>query len=151
MAASIWVGGSIFLGVVLSPALRNAIPDVSERMRLMILVGRRFNMVAVPALVILMGTGIYNAHALLANPHLLPESSYGTYLLMKMILVTALVGVYVVHVRLLRGTVEEQITSGSMDAVQLGRLRRQIIVLGELTVVLSVVILLMAALMDAGV
>ena len=45
----------------------NAMPDVGERMRLIILVGKRFNKIAVPSLVVLMATGLYNSHALLAN------------------------------------------------------------------------------------
>lgn len=151
VAASIWVGGSIFLGIVLSPVLRQTVPSVQERLRLMVLVGRRFNMIAVPSLAILIATGIYNSHALLANPHLLLASSYGTYLVTKIALVVALIVVYVIHVRLIRGSVEETIMSGNVDKAELRRLRRAIIILGEITVVLSVAILLFAALMDAGV
>lgn len=151
VAASIWVGGSIFLGVVLSPVLRKIVPTVQERLRLMILVGKRFNMVAIPSLAILIITGVYNSHPLLANPHLLLASSYGTYLVTKISLVVALIVVYVVHVRLIRGSVEEAIMSGTMGKVELRHLRRAIIILGEITVVLSVAILFFAALMDAGV
>ena len=151
VAASIWVGGSIFLGVVLSPVLRQTVSSVQERLRLMVLVGRRFNMIAVPSLAILIVTGIYNSHALLANPHLLLASSYGTYLVTKIVLVVALIVVYVIHVRLIRGSVEEAIMSGNMGKAELQRLRRAIIILGEITVILSVAILLFAALMDAGI
>ena len=151
VAASIWVGGSIFLGVVLSPVLRRTVRSAPERLHLMVLVGKRFNMIAVPSLAILIATGIYNAHGLLANPHLLLASSYGTYLVTKIVLVVALIVVYVIHVRLVHGSVEESIISGNMDEAALLRLRRAIIILGEVTVVLSVAILLFAALMDAGV
>lgn len=151
VAASIWVGGAIFLGVVLSPALRGAMPDVEARMRLIILVGRRFNKIAVPSLVILMATGIYNSHALLANYHILGESSYGIYLVVKMALVAMLVAVYAVHVRIIRKDVEERIVAGAMPQAELRSLRRRVIILGEITVVLSVAILFFAALMDAGV
>ena len=151
VAASIWVGGAIFLGVVLSPALRNAMPDVEARMRLIILVGRRFNKIAVPSLVVLMATGLYSSHALLANYQLLGATSYGVYLTVKLALVVMLVVVYGIHVRMIGRDVEERITAGRMPPEELRSLRRRVIILGEVTVVLSVAILFFAALMDAGV
>lgn len=151
VAASIWVGGAIFLGVVLSPALRNAMPDVGERMRLIILVGKRFNKIAVPSLVVLMATGLYNSHALLANYQILGATSYGTYLVVKMVLVALLVAVYCIHVRIIGKDTEERIAAGRMSPSELRSLRRRVIILGEATVVLSVAILFFAALMDAGV
>ena len=151
VAASIWVGGAIFLGVVLSPALRHAMPDVEARMRLIILVGKRFNKIAVPSLIVLMATGLYNSHALLANPQLLGATSYGTYLVVKMTLVALLVVVYAVHVRIIGRDTEERIAAGRMPQSELRSLRRRVIILGEVTVVLSVAILFFAALMDAGV
>lgn len=150
VSASIWVGGSVFLGVVLSPVIRNVAPTMQERLRLMILVGRRFNKIAVPALAVLVVTGLYNAHPLLVNYQLLPASSYGTYLAAKIVLVAVLVVVYAAHIRIIRRDVEDRIMSGMMGSGELGRLRRKIIILGEATVVLSVAILLLAALMDAG-
>ncbi len=149
IAASIWVGGSIFLGVVLSPILRQVIPDVPERLHLMIVVGKRFNKIAIPSLAVLVATGIFSSQGLLANPQLLPASSYGIYLSIKMVLVALLVVVYLIHVRLIRGDVESRIMAG-MDPKQLKRLRKQIIILGEITVALSVAILFLAALLDAG-
>ena len=49
VAASIWVGGSIFLGVVLSPMLRTITRTVEERMVILIKVGRRFSYIAIPS------------------------------------------------------------------------------------------------------
>ncbi len=151
VAASIWVGGSIFLGVVLSPALRGAMPDVAERMRLIILVGKRFNKIAVPSLAILIATGLYNSHALLANPHFLGTTGYGMNLAVKIGLVLLLVAVYVAHVLTVRGDVEERIVAGTMRPAELQSLRRRVIILGEATVVISVAILFFAAMMDSGV
>lgn len=151
VSAAIWVGGSLFIGVVLSPLLRTMTDSPAERMRIMIRVGRRFNKVAVPSLAILMATGIYGSHALLARPDLLVATSYGTFLLLKVSLVALLVAIYAVHVRIIRGEVEQRVVSGQMPAPDVARLRRRIIILGEATVVLSVAILLLAALLDAGV
>ncbi len=151
VSAAVWVGGSLFIGLVFSPLLKTMSDSVEERMRIMIRVGRRFNKIAVPSLVILMGTGLYTSHALLARPELLAATSYGTFLAIKMILVVALVITYAVHVRVIRRDVEDAIMSGKMPAPQVQALRKKIIILGEVTVVLSVAILFLASLLDAGV
>ena len=151
VSAAIWVGGSLFIGIVLSPLLKTMSDSVEGRMRIMIRVGRRFNKIAVPSLAVLMGTGLYTSHALLGRPDLLVATSYGTFLAVKTVLVAALVITYAVHVRVIRGDVEDRIMSGRMPAPQIRALRRKIIILGEVTVVLSVAILFFASLLDAGV
>ncbi len=151
VASAIWVGGSIFLGVILSPILRQVTPNIEERLRLMILVGRRFNKIAIPSLIVLVATGIYNSRVLLANYTLLDDSSYGVFLIIKMTLVAMLVVVYLTHVRIIRQDVVDKIMSKNMEESELKRLRIKIIILGEITVVLSIAILFFAALLDAGV
>ena len=151
IAAAIWVGGSLFIGIVFSPLLKTMADSVQTRMQIMIRVGRRFNKIAVPSLIILMATGIYNAHGLLGNPNLLFVSSYGTFLVIKMTLVVLLVITYVIHVRVIRQDVEDTIMSNQMSDIEIQKIRKKIIILGEITVVLSIVILLFAALLDAGV
>lgn len=151
VASAIWVGGSIFLGVILSPILRQVTPNIEERLRLMILVGRRFNKIAIPSLIVLVATGIYNSRVLLANYTLLDDSSYGVFLVVKMVLVAMLVVVYLTHVRMIRQDVVDKIMSKNMEESELKRLRIKIIILGEITVVLSIAILFFAALLDAGV
>lgn len=117
----------------------------------MIKVGKRFNKIAIPSLILLMITGLYTSHPLLTNPHLLLETSYGTFLVIKITLVIGLIITYAIHVRIIRKDVEEQIMSKKMPIHQLQKLRKKIIILGEITVVLSVVILFFAALLDTGV
>ncbi|NOQ44473.1 MAG: copper-binding protein [Nitrosopumilus sp.] len=151
IAAAIWVGGSIFIGIVFSPILKTITTTVEERIQIMIKVGKRFNKVAVPALIILMITGLYNSHLLLSKPDLLMATSYGIFLTIKIVLVIALIITYAVHVRVIRKDVEDQIMSNQMPIQQIQKLRKKIIILGEITVVLSVAILFFAALLDAGV
>ena len=151
MAAAIWVGGSLFIGIVFSPLLKTMSTSFEERIQIMIKVGKRFNKIAVPALIILMITGLYNSHLLLSKPHLLMETSYGIFLTIKIILVIGLIITYSVHVRVIRKEVEDQIMSNQMSIKQIQKLRKKIIILGEITVVLSVAILFFAALLDAGV
>ena len=151
IAASIWVGGSLFIGIVFSPLLKTMTNSIEERMQIMIRVGKRFNKVAVPSLIILMVTGLYTSHALIGKPDLLISTSYGTYLIIKIILVIALIITYAVHVRVIRKDVEEKIMSNQMSEPEIQKLRKKIIILGEITVVLSIAILFFAALLDAGV
>ena len=125
--------------------------SLEERMQIMIRVGRRFNKIAVPSLIILMATGLYSSHMLIGKPELLFATSYGTFLVVKIILVIALIITYAIHVRVIRKDVEEKIMSNQMPELQIQKLRKKIIILGEITVVLSIAILFFASLLDAGV
>ena len=148
--AAIWVGGSLFIGVVFAPILKKMSMPIEERLQLMIKVGRRFNKLAVPALIILMVTGIYQSHLILQKSDLLLESSYGNILVIKIILVVALIATFAIHVRVIRKDVEEKIMSKQISDEQLQVLRKKIIILGEITVVLSIIILFLAAVLNSG-
>ncbi len=150
VSAAIWVGGSLFIGAVMSPLLKTMSTSLEERLQFMIKVGRRFNKIAIPSLIILIGTGIYNSIAFLNKPDLLLLSSYGNFLIVKIILVVALILAYAVHVRIIRKDIEEKIVSKQLSDNQIQKLRKKIIILGEVTMILSVAILFMAALLDAG-
>ena len=151
VSAAIWVGGSLFIGIVFSPLLKTMTSSLQERMQIMIRVGKRFNIIAVPALIIMMVTGLYNSHLILGKPTILFETSYGQFLVIKIILVIVLIIVYAVHVRVIRKDVEEKIMSNQMSESEIQKLRKKIIILGEITVVLSLIILFLASLLDAGV
>jgi len=124
---------------------------LEERLQIMIKVGRRFNRIAVPSLIILIVTGLYSSQQLLSNPGILLSTSYGSYLVIKILLVIALIIAFAVHVRIIRKDVEEKIMSKQMSEEQIQKLRKKIIILGEVTVVISVAILFFAAVLDAGV
>ena len=151
ISASIWVGGSIFLGVVLAPLLKKMSLSIEERLELMIKVGRRFNKIALPSLVILIGTGIYNSHLVLQSTEILFSSSYGAFLITKIVLVIALIVTFAVHIRLFSKDVEQKISARQIADVELKKLNKKGMILGETTVVISVAILFFAALMDAGI
>ena len=149
-SAAIWVGGSLFIGVVFAPILKKMSMPVEEGIQLMVQVGRRFNKLALPALFILIATGMYQAHLVLQKSDILYETSYGHVLIIKMILVAALLVLYAVHVRIIRKDVEDKIIAKEMPQEQLQKLRKKIIILGEVTVVLSIIILFLAAVLNAG-
>jgi len=151
ICASIWVGGSIFIGVVLVPVLKSHTKSIEELVALMVKVGRRFNKMTVPAFGILMATGIYNSRGFIGDPGAMLETTYGTILLTKIILVIATVVTYVVHIRLLNADMERKILSGKGGNIYVQSVRTKLIVLGEIIVVLSILILLLAALLDGGI
>ncbi len=151
VAAAIWVGGSLFIGIVFSPLLKTMTDSLEERIQIMIRVGRRFNKIAVPSLIILMATGLYSSHMLLSKPELLASTSYGIFLIIKIILVIILIITYAVHVRIIRKDIEKKIMLKQMSEPQIQKLRKKIIILGEVTGILSLAILFFASLLDAGV
>ena len=93
---------------------------------------------------------MYQAHLVLQKSDILYDTSYGNVLIIKMILVAALIGTYAIHVRIIRKDIEDQIISKQISEGQLQKLRKKIIILGEITVVLSVIILFLAALLNSG-
>jgi putative copper export protein len=149
-SASIWVGGSLFIGAVLAPILKTMSYSTEERLQVMIKVGRKFNRIAIPSLIILIITGLYNSQNILNNSELLFSSSYGNFLIIKIFLVIALIATYAVHIRIIRKDVEKQIIAKQMSEKQIQKLRSKIIILGQIIVILSVIILFMAALLNSG-
>ena len=87
LSASIWVGGSLFIGVVLAPILKKMDFSLEQRLGIMIKVGRKFNKIAIPSLIILIITGLYNSQLILSKPDILFSSSYGNLLIIKILLV----------------------------------------------------------------
>ena len=151
VCAAIWVGGSLFIAMVFAPLLKTMAPTVEERLQIMIKVGRRFNKIAIPSLVILIATGIFNVHQMILRPDFLLSTSYGLMVVIKIILVIALLISFGAHVRIIRKEVEQKIVQKQLSEVQVARLRKKIIIVGETTVVISIAILFVAALLDAGI
>ena len=115
VAASIWVGGSIFIGIVLAPLLKTISDSVEGRLSIMIRVGRKFNTIGVPSLIILIITGIYNSVGFIVKPSLILSTNYGIVLLIKVILVIMLIVIFAIHVRLIRSEVERKIESKNLS------------------------------------
>jgi copper resistance protein D len=150
ICASIWVGGSIFLGLILAPMLGSITSSMKERLSVMIRVGRRFNMVALPSLLVLVLTGLYNSRAYLAEPNMLVRTDYGIILLIKIVVVMGVLITYFIHIRLLSNDVEKKIKTENVYSIYVQSIRSKIIVLGRITVIMSVVVLLLAAILQSG-
>ena len=151
ISASIWVGGSLFLGVVLAPILRKMSMPIEERLEFMIKVGKKFNKIALPSLIILIGTGLYQSHLVLNKQEILFDTTYGQILVIKILLVIALIITFVIHVRTFNNNTERKIVAKEMTDKQLQKLNKKGMILGEITVTLSIIILLLAAMLDVGI
>ena len=151
VSASIWVGGSIFIGIVLAPLLKTISESVEERVTIMIRVGRKFNKIAIPSLAILIVTGLYNSSNILNKPEFLLSTNYGIILVIKIILVISLLVMFAIHVRIIRTEIEKKIESKEMLPEIVQKLRSKIISLGRIMVFVSVAILFMAALLHSGI
>ena len=149
--SSIWVGGSIFLGFVLAPLLKKTMPDINKRISFMVTVGRRFNLIAASSLLVLVVTGIYNGRFILSQPSMLFDSFYGYVLFSKIILVSVTILLYAVHIMILNKKTETKILQNDVPDSYFKSLRNKIIILGRLTVGLSIGILFLAALLNSGV
>ena len=149
--SSIWVGGSIFLGFVLAPLLKKTMPDINKRISFMVTVGRRFNLIAASSLLVLVVTGLYNGRFILFQPSMLFDSFYGYVLFSKIILVSVTILLYAVHIKILNKKTETEILQNDVPDSYFKSLRSKIIILGRLTVGLSVGILFLAALLNSGV
>lgn len=88
LAATVWVGGQITLAGLV-PGLRRLSPDAPRA------VARRFNAIAWAAFVVLVGTGIWNIVAIRPDW----SSSYGTTLIVKLVVVAASGVAAAVHAR----------------------------------------------------
>ena len=151
ISASIWVGGSLFLGVVLAPILRKMSMPIEERLEFMIKVGKKFNKIALPSLIILIGTGLYQSHLVLNKQEILFDTTYGQILVIKILLVIALIITFVIHIRTFNNNTEKKIVAKEMTDKQLQKLNKKGMILGEVTVTLSIIILLLAAMLDVGI
>jgi len=149
LSASIWVGGSIFIGIVLVPMLKTLANGAAERTILMIKIGRRFNRIALPALIVLVATGVYKAQLFLASPNTLLDSNYGIVLVIKIIVVASMIVLFGIHVKI-SGSGNEQLLANNSSDSNIMKLRTRIIWLGRIIVGQSIAILLFAAILETG-
>ena len=116
----------------------------------MIKIGRRFNNIAFPSFIILMLTGLYNSRFFFERPHNFIETDYGILLLVKIVLVIITFASYIIHIKSLGKDTEAKIIE-NRESEYVHIIRSKIINYGRLTVILSILILLFAAFLDAGI
>ncbi|HSJ17670.1 MAG TPA: DUF4149 domain-containing protein [Solirubrobacterales bacterium] len=125
IAAAVWAGGLVFLGLAAGVA-RATIPE-RERIEFFRRLGRRFLVVALAAAVLLALTGIDMAADRLPSWSALTDTAWGRLLLAKSILFATALALALTHALVLgpriRGLRERLVTSPD-DAATAARLRR---------------------------
>lgn len=137
LAASIWVGGTLFITLVLIPVLKQEMQE-SARLSIISKVGRRFNKVAIPVVGILLATGVYKA---LILPSTLFVTIYGSILAVKIAVVISMLITWFIHSR-----ISNMI---SVDADNLALLRTRSIMLGKILAIQAIIVLFLAAMLDS--
>jgi putative copper export protein len=116
----------------------------------MIKIGRRFNNIAFPSFIILISTGLYNSRFFFEYPYNFIETDYGILLLIKIVLVIITFTIYIIHIKSFGKETEGKIID-NRGSEYISIIRSKIINYGRLTVILSIIILLLAAFLDAGI
>jgi copper resistance protein D len=97
--AVLFVGGSLFMWLVVVPVSHRFAKDESERTQIVGKIAKEFGKFVTPALVVLVLTGLYNVSWYLPTPGALFDTLLGVLLLVKVVLVVVLVAlIYVANV-----------------------------------------------------
>jgi uncharacterized membrane protein len=151
LAAMVWVGGMLFVAMVLVPALRGR--DAGMRAEMMGEVGRRFSNVTGGAFAILLVTGVWNLHNRGFSWHAIYTGEvlggvFGHILAVKLLLVLAAVAVSAVH-DFVVGPASVRAAAAS-DTVRADSLRRTTSWIGRLNALLALAIIWHAVMLVRG-
>jgi uncharacterized membrane protein len=154
LSAIVWVGGMLFLALVVVPVARRLPP--AERAPLLDSLGRRFRAVGWTAIGLLLATGLLNAgyrgvtwEAFFSGR--LFASSFGQVLLLKVLLVSLMIVVSAVHDFVLGpASVRVLAASDEASAAQAAALRRQASWLGRLNALLALAVVGLAVFLVRG-
>ncbi len=146
VAAMLWVGGALFIFVVLSPVIRGEF-DRKERTLLFAKVGRRFNSVSLVALLLLATTGAYNGWFRLRSLELLFTTYYGQLLLLKLALVAVVIALTYLHSYRLTPKLESLALSGIVESPEAKALRGKTITLSVVQLILNLLVVFIAVLL----
>ncbi len=154
LAAVVWIGGMVFLALVVVPALRSPEP-LAARVEVLHRTGVRFRRIGWIALGVLVATGITNL--LLRGlgwseifGTALWESRFGKVLAVKLALVVLILTVSVVH-DFSVGPRATRLLRADPTSAEAARVRRLASMLGRANLLLALVVLLLAVMLVRGV
>lgn len=137
ICVALWIGGQLFLPLVLIPALKKSVSHPFIRKSIIIETGIVFSKVGRWLLVLFIFTGIGNYYFKFRswNFGIISSTDYGTWLLIKILMFLCMAGINFYH--------EQKIgllmTSDLSDAAY-NMLRRKAIFTGRITLILSLII-----------
>ena len=149
LAAFTWVGGIIFVNVVLTPAVEpKSIPP--QFLRLMGM--ERFRAFAWASIAIVVLTGLYNAAKNVTSPAVLIESEYGLTLLAKIAAVGVMIGITIINsVVLRRRIVHAPAGPGGTPPPEMQTMGGRLVLLSRAILVLGLLVIFLAAMLRYGV
>lgn len=127
LSAFTWIGGMLFVTLVLGPYVRS-IDSMSERMKLLNALGRRFRGVGWIAIGLLLATGILNVAPQGLSLALYGQGRFGRLLMVKHAAVVAMLVLSVLH---------DFVIGPRATATGEPRVRRQVVWLARLNLVLG--------------
>lgn len=152
LSAMVWIGGMIFLGLVLVPVVRKPLLR-SRAAELIKWTGERFRYVGWVTISILIITGIFNVvfrfgwHGLFSNE--LWGSRFGRILSVKLICVGIILLLSAIHDFYI-GPRATEILERSPDSPEAGKIRRQASLFGRVNLLLSLVVVFLAIMLVRG-
>jgi putative copper resistance protein D len=152
LAAITWIGGLLFITMVLVPTLR--VPELrSNALVLLRLTGRKFQRIAYASLVTLVATGTTNLVLKAGSWEAVGETlttSYGRLLVAKVGLVLVVIALALYHDLIVGPAATRAMEADATSAAALA-LRRQASWIGRVNTALSLVIMTLALLLVRGV
>lgn len=145
IAAIVWIGGMLFVALVLMPSLRG-LEDPKLCAWIVSLVGRRFRTVGWIAIGILLVTGVLNMMRLGVSPIALFGTRVGTILGLKLILVSVMIVQSGVHDFMLG----PQLTSSNPRPGSIGSdgLRRAVVTLARANLLVGITVVLLGLILS---
>ena len=149
VAGFTWVGGLIFVNLVLTPAVQpKGIPPQFVRLMGM----ERFRWFAWGSIIVLVITGVYNTFQTVATPAALTATPYGLTLLAKIAAVALMAAItFFNSVHLRRRITEAPAGPGGTPPPELQKLGPRLVVLSRVNLGLGLLVLLLAAMLRFGV
>jgi uncharacterized membrane protein len=139
LAAVVWIGGMLFLGMVITPVLRGRPPG--ERAALLHIVGRRFLKIGWTALAILLVTG--------PTMWALLDFRLTPVLITKLVLVAVILMLSLLHDFSLGPRLVAEMQKGGEGNETL-RLRRRVALLARLNTLCAIVVLILGVAVSRG-
>jgi uncharacterized membrane protein len=143
VAAVIWIGGMLFLPLVLVPVLRRQQPSL--RMALLDATGRRFRTIGWIAIAVLLASGVWNLHNrrlgwdVIFSPDLV-RGEFGRVLAIKLILIAAVLVLSLLH-DFRVGPASTRAALANPDGNRAERLRRTASWIGRANALLALIII----------
>lgn len=149
LAAFTWVGGLIFVNVVLTPAVQpKGIPPQFVRLMGM----ERFRPFAWGSIIILVITGVYNTVQNVPSVAALTTSSYGLTLLIKLAAVAVMAAITFVNSIVLRRRITQAPAGpGGTPPPEMQTMGRRLVVLSRLNLGLALLVILLATMLRYGI